>query len=103
MVHLILICVIARRNEHSYVWVRNNFNDHGEKEVGHASSPEECIAMVLESCPDADIANMPTSGKGDCWCQYAAHPDMRLDVDLPDHYMSCLLSGRDARREGGLW
>ena len=66
----------------------NNYNSENETDLGYASSPSECIEMVLEQCPNATIANMPTQGYGKCSCQYG--DDMR--EDLSEDWINCLLS-----------
>ena len=69
-------------------WVRSNSNAAGERQIAsNAASPDSCIAMVKEQCPDATIANMPVDGDGGCWCQYGYNP-------TPDNggYMSCVLA-----------
>jgi len=69
-------------------WVVQNYNTNGEKNIGEASSPEECIQMVKEQCPDFTIANLPKTGSGSCWCQKGN--DMREDTS--SSWQTCLLS-----------
>jgi len=69
-------------------WVVQNRNTNGEKNIGQASSPEECIKMVKERCPGFTIANLPKTGSGSCWCQKG--DDMREDSGST--WQTCLLS-----------
>ena len=69
-------------------WVRSNSNTDGERKLGHASSPEKCISMVLEQCPDFQIANLPTDGDGPCYCQLGS--SLTPDTDnWMDPFGSC--------------
>ena len=41
----------------------------GERELGSADSPGECIAMVRTRCPGWDVARFPDAGSGSCSCR----------------------------------
>jgi len=51
-------------------WVANNFHTNNEQYLGQAKSPIECITMVRSQCPNSNLANLPISGSGSCYCQY---------------------------------
>ena len=38
--------------------------------AGKATSPADCVSLVQRACPDADFANLPKDGTGQCWCQF---------------------------------
>jgi len=69
-------------------WVRSNSNTDGQRKIGNAASPDRCIAMVKEQCPDATIANLPGDGHGRCYCQYGGNPIPQSGSD----WMSCVLA-----------
>jgi len=55
-------------------WIQNNANIHGEEWVGWAFTAEECVELVRDYCPWANIANVHrdvfiNGVDGDCWCQ----------------------------------
>jgi len=69
-------------------WVIQNRNTNGERRIGEASSPEECITMVKAQCGGATIANMPKEGHGSCWCQFGNN----MEPDPSSSWQTCLLS-----------
>jgi hypothetical protein len=77
-------------------WVENNLNVAGEAYVGEVASEEDCIELVRDLCPSANIANMELDGEGACWCQYG--DDMTPSPGAG--WKSCLLStvGLEERR-----
>jgi len=41
-----------------------------EVRLGYAHSPDRCIAMVRYHCPTANGATLPSSGRGQCYCEW---------------------------------
>jgi len=41
-----------------------------ERKIGHASSPQRCIDMVKAQCSTANGATLPSSGSGQCYCEF---------------------------------
>jgi len=41
-----------------------------ETYIGDASSPQECVQMVDEQCPDANGATLASQGSGRCYCEF---------------------------------
>merc|ERR1719474_103812 len=39
-------------------WIRNNDNTYGEEYVGYVYSAEECVELVHDYCPWANVANV---------------------------------------------
>ena len=67
-------------------WIESDSNTDNQRSLADAATPNECIAMVMEQCPAASIANIISSGSGGCYCQYG--------TPTPDNegWMSCVLS-----------
>lgn len=78
----------------SCAWLRSNSNrGSGERQVGYASTPNECISMVQQHCPSATIANLNRNAidnhqRSPCWCQYGGMPSSQLS-----EWWSCYLPG----------
>ena len=69
-------------------WIESDSNTDNQRSLADSvASPDECIAMVMEQCPSATIANIHSSGTMGCYCQYGSNP-------TPDTegWMSCVLS-----------
>jgi len=77
-------------------WVIQNRNTNGEKNIGEASSPEECITMVKAQCSGATIANLPKEGHGSCWCQFGNN----MEPDPSSSWQTCLLSSITSNAAG---
>ena len=81
-------------------WTRNNYHTDDEVYAGGATSKGNCIDMVKNSCPGANIANMAMFGSDDfsCWCQYHNGTDAngqtltQLVFQPGESYESCILS-----------
>jgi len=76
-------------------WIRNNGNVEGEDFVGFASSPDDCIQMVREYCPWANIANIHedafNGSTSQCYCQWGSNQT----VDAGTEWYSCFFEDRD--------
>jgi len=55
-----------------------------ETNIGAASSPQECVAMVLEQCPGANGATLPAGGDGNCYCEFSMS-----SLNGNTHWQSC--------------
>lgn len=67
----------------------------GEKEIGNASSPAQCLSMVKTQCPDAKIANISSSdliksNSATCYCHYAdSNGSIDMKEDMTEEYINC--------------
>jgi len=68
-------------------WIESDSNTDNQRSLADAATPDECIAMVMEQCPAASIANIISSGSGGCYCQYGSNP-----IADNEGWMSCVLS-----------
>ena len=68
-------------------WIESDSNTDNQRSLADAATPDECIAMVMEQCPAASIANIGSSGSGGCYCQYGSNP-----TTDNSGWMSCVLS-----------
>lgn len=79
-------------------WIRNNHHTNNERFIGYASSKDECVDLVENNCPNANIANLAEFPGTDCWCQYHDGSDAngntltQLVTQTYENYESCLLS-----------
>mmetsp|Transcript_20012 Transcript_20012/g.59623 ORF Transcript_20012/g.59623 Transcript_20012/m.59623 type:complete len:307 (+) Transcript_20012:145-1065(+) len=85
-------------------WIRSNSNVVGEKKIGKAKDPDDCIKMVKKECPDATIANYNIedmvaadggNAKAKCWCQYGGKPKKQKDA----LWASCYLGEPDTKKK----
>ena len=69
-------------------WIESDSNTDNQRSLADSvASPDECIAMVMEQCPSATIANIHSSGTMGCYCQYGSNPTPETEG-----WMSCVLS-----------
>ena len=68
-------------------WIESDSNTDNQRSLADAATPDECIAMVMEQCPAASIANIISSGSGGCYCHYGSNP-----TTDNSGWMSCVLS-----------
>merc|ERR1719329_1756084 len=62
-----------------------------EQSIGYAHSPHTCIKMVRKQCPMANGATLPSSGNGQCYCEW----DMN-DRNSVKKWQSCKFPTTDA-------
>jgi len=55
-----------------------------EQNIGPASSPQECVAMVQAQCPSANGATLPAGGDGNCYCEFRMS-----SLNGNTHWQSC--------------
>jgi len=71
-------------------WLLGDSIAVSEKNIGNASSSEDCIAMVFEQCPDANGATFPPSGLGPCYCKFGMTGRSNTSNSSNTSWQSCL-------------
>ena len=81
-------------------WIPSSSNLEDEEFAGFVSSEEECVHLVRDYCPDADIANVHKTAfhedeNADCWCQYGSDTTPAPDSSYYSCFFDEITAGKD--------